>query len=97
VRRGQRLTFESTGEIHFGAGADQRANAGGKGGDPSQSTLPAPGMGVGGLIGRVGNGNPFPIGAGPAQVTMPANGRLFIGVNDRELSDNSGTFTVTIR
>jgi hypothetical protein len=97
VRRGQRLTFEATGEVHFGAGAEQKATAGGKGGDPSQPTLPAPGMGVGGLIGRVGNGNPFPIGAGPTQVTMPANGRLFIGVNDRELSDNSGTYTVTIR
>jgi len=98
VRRGQRLTFAATGEIHFGSGAEQTATPGGKGGDPSQSTLPAPGMGVGGLIARVGdNGNPFPIGAGPTQVTMPANGRLFIGVNDRELSDNSGTYVVTIR
>jgi len=97
VRRGQRLTFEATGETQFGSGPDQRATPAGKGGDPSQPTLPVPSSGVGALIGRIGNGNPFPIGAGPTQVTMPANGRLFIGVNDRELSDNSGMYTVTIR
>ena len=97
VRRNDRLTFEATGEIHFGSGPDQVASAGGKGGDPSQPTLPVPQTGVGALIGRVGNGAPFSIGAGPTTVTMPANGRLFIGVNDRELSDNNGTFTVTIR
>jgi hypothetical protein len=97
VRRGQRLTFQATGDIKFGSGPDQTANAAGKGGDASQPTLPVPQTGVGALIGRVNNGNPFPIGAGPITVTMPANGRLSIGVNDRELSDNSGTYMVTIR
>jgi hypothetical protein len=97
VRKGQRLTFQTTGEIHFGLGAEQAASPHGKSGDASQATLPVPQMGVGGLIARVDNGTPFPIGSGPAAVTMPANGRLYVGVNDRELSDNSGTFVVTIR
>lgn len=96
VRRGQRVTFEVNGEIHFGSGPDQVATAGGKGGDASQPTLPVPQSGVGALIGRINNGAPFPIGAG-GTVAMPAAGRLFIGVNDRELSDNSGTYQVTIR
>jgi len=96
VRKNQRLTFETNGEIHFGSGADQVATPGGKGGDASQPTLPVPQSGVGALIGRINNGTPFPIGAG-GTVTMPAAGRLFIGVNDRELSDNSGTYMVTIR
>ncbi len=96
VRRGQRVTFEVSGEIHFGSGAEQVATAGGKGGDASQPTLPVPQSGVGALIGRINNGAPFPIGAG-GTIGMPAAGRLFIGVNDRELSDNSGTYMVTIR
>jgi len=96
VRKGQRLTFQTTGQVQFGSGAEQAAGPDGKG-DPSQSQLPVPAMGVGGLIARVDNGTPFPIGSGPSAVTMPANGRLWVGVNDRELSDNSGTFTVTIR
>ena len=28
---------------------------------------------------------------------MPASGRLYLGVNDDELSDNSGAFQVTVR
>ncbi len=96
VRKNQRVTFEASGEIHFGSGAEQVATPGGKGGDASQPTLPLPQYGVGALIGRINNGAPFAIGAG-GTVTMPAAGRLFIGVNDRELSDNTGTYTVTIR
>jgi hypothetical protein len=96
VRRGQRVTFEPSGEIHFGRGPDQVADANGRQGDPSQPTLPVPSAGVGALIGRIGAGAPFVIGAQGA-ATMPANGRLFLAVNDRELSDNSGAFSVVIR
>ena len=42
------------------------------------------------------NGAPFPIGTSPQLVTMPANGRLYLGVNDDEFGDNSGAFAVTI-
>jgi len=96
VRRNQRVTFETSGEIKFGSGPDQSASAGGKGGDPSQPTLPVPQTGVGALIGRIGNGRPCVSGAG-ATVSIPAAGRLFLGVHDHELSDNSGTYMVTIR
>jgi len=96
VRRGQQLSIQSTGEIHFGSGGDQVADPNGKQGDPSQPTLPLPSAGVGALIGRIGNGTPFLIGA-QGSATMPASGRLFLGVNDRELSDNSGAFSVVIK
>jgi len=97
VRRGQRVTFVTTGEIHYGAGGDMVANADGKAGDSEQARLPVPEMGVGGLIGRVGEGKPFRIGVGPVTITMPANGRLSIGVNDGNLGDNTGMFSVTIK
>ena len=53
-------------------------------------------MPVGGLIGRVGNSAPFPIGSNTQRIRMPADGTLMLGVNDQNLGDNSGYFTVTI-
>ena len=49
----------------------------------------------GALIGRIDNGQPFFIGNQPA-VRMPANGQLFLGINDDILNDNTGDFYVTI-
>ena len=52
-------------------------------------------MGVGGLVARVGNSAPFPIGSNTNGITMPADGRLMLGVND-DILDNSGAFYVQI-
>ena len=51
---------------------------------------------MGGLIGRVGTGAPFAIGSGSTPITMPAAGRLYLGVNDTNTSDNAGAFSVTV-
>jgi hypothetical protein len=51
---------------------------------------------VGGLIGRVGVGTPFPIGSNTLPIVMPNDGRLTLGVNDNEVGDNSGYFTVAV-
>jgi hypothetical protein len=48
------------------------------------------------LIGRVGGSAPFVIGSNPQPFRMPASGVLMLGVNDNELTDNSGFFTVAI-
>ena len=45
---------------------------------------------------RIGRGGrPFAIGNLPT-VTMPAAGELFLGINDSNVKDNSGFFTVII-
>ena len=51
---------------------------------------------LGGLIARVDTGPAFPIGSNSQPITMPANGRLYLGINDDEFGDNSGAFTVVI-
>ena len=61
VRRGETLTFNATGEIRFGAGADAKATAGGS--EERSNENPVPTATTGTLIGRVGNGQPFAIGA----------------------------------
>lgn len=53
----------------------------------------------GALIGRIGeNGLPFAVGSDFASASL-APGRLFLGVNDRGVDNNSGSFTavVTVR
>jgi hypothetical protein len=48
------------------------------------------------LIGKVGNSAPFPIGSNTQPIVMPADGRLMLGVNDNDWSDNSGFFSVVV-
>lgn len=93
VKKGDRITFNTSGQISYG----QALTAGPDGnGDLRKPTYPVPVMPVGGLIGRVGNGTPFPIGSNSQPIVMPNDGRLMLGVNDDEIVDNSGAFTVTV-
>ena len=49
-----------------------------------------------GLIGRIGDtGAPFLVGAA-VDYTAPDDGRLFLGINDVDLSTNSGAFDATV-
>jgi hypothetical protein len=95
VRAGDLVAFRASGRINFGEGAD--ATAGPDGNDRLRSPAnPVAGMPVGGLIGRVGNSAPFPIGSNTQPIRMPADGPLMLGVNDQNLGDNSGSFMVTM-
>ncbi len=95
VKKGDRVYFTSNGQITVGPGfvatADGSATAGARVG------LPVPAMPAGGLIARVDTGAPFPIGSNTQPIVMPANGRLYLGVNDDQFGDNSGFFAVTVR
>jgi hypothetical protein len=95
VRAGDLIAFRATGRINFGQGATQ--TAGPDGNDSLKSAAyPVGVMPVGGLIGRVGNSAPFPIGSNTQPIRMPANGTLMLGVNDNEIGDNNGFFSVAI-
>jgi hypothetical protein len=93
VKKGDRVAFSTSGQVTFGAG-----QTAGPDGNPAlrQATYPVPEMPVGGLIGRVGTGKPFPIGSNAQPIVMPNDGRLMLGVNDNEPGDNSGAFAVTV-
>ena len=48
------------------------------------------------LIGRIGeDGAPFPVGS-QLQSKADTDGRLFLGVNDIDVGNNAGEFTVTV-
>ena len=95
VNQGDRVMFQASGQVQFGRGAGQTADPNG---NPAErrATYPDPTVPVGALIGRVGNSAPFGIGTQTQPLTMPASGRLMLGVNDNELGDNSGAFNVIV-
>jgi serine/threonine-protein kinase len=49
-----------------------------------------------GLIGRIGDGSPFPVGA-TRELTATQAGELYPRINDRVTSDNEGSLHVTVR
>jgi len=95
VNQGDPLWFQVTGEIRFTPNAEDRAGAAGSQAHKYVSGAPLPAALAGALIGRIDNGQPFGIGD-LASVRMPASGILYLGVNDDNVSDNTGQFQVVI-
>ena len=93
VLRGESLQFQSSGDIMISP-----TQSSGLGGSPAPAggPLPVGSAGPGALIARVGNGAPFLLSNNPSPMPMPAAGRLMLGVNDNDHTDNSGAFTVSI-
>lgn len=95
VRQGDRLTFNATGEVRLSTDSADVANANGSRAGRKAASAPVPEAAAGALIAKVGNSAPFPIGESQT-VTMPANGQLFLGINDDHVGDNSGGYRVTV-
>ncbi len=96
VTRGQWLRFEPSGEIRVSTNGDDTATAAGVRNFRLVDKAQIPTIPVGALIGRVNNGQPFSIGDTTQAFQMPADGRLFLGVNDDHLPDNSGNYVVKV-
>jgi hypothetical protein len=95
VKLGDRLAFSASGRISIRRESTERVGPDGSTTE-NRTGAPLPSIGVGGLIGRVGMGVPFAIGSHTDPIPMPGNGRLYLGVNDAGVSDNSGSFVVSI-
>ncbi|HKB11134.1 MAG TPA: LecA/PA-IL family lectin [Vicinamibacterales bacterium] len=94
VKQGDRVAFSASGEITYGRSPGQTASP--DGGADHRAQYPIPSVPVGALIGKVGNSPPFGIGTQTQPLAMPASGKLMLGINDNELADNGGFFTVTV-
>lgn len=93
VRRGELISFTTTGEVQLSDNRNDRARSAGTNRMAPGSPLPA--VNAGALIGRIGNGQAFGIGD-QASVPMPSDGVLYLAVNDDERADNAGEFIVSI-
>lgn len=102
LRSGDSVTITATGSITAGRRAGAVSADGGRVGFGSVvGTYPVAQAGVGALIGyiRLNNGQitqPFLVGS-QSTFTAPADGRLFLLINDDNYGDNTGQFDVRIR
>jgi hypothetical protein len=96
IRAGQQVFFEANGEIRWGPG--RRDGPEGEQNSPVNNNRPMPNRPAAALIGRVGAGSQdnFYIGADRGGIRMRSSGRLFLGLNDDVLSDNTGYFRVVV-
>ena len=95
VRIGQELLFTAEGQVRWGP--NRRDGAAGERNSPSNPGRPMPNRNAAALIGKVGvNGDPFFIGDDREPIRVRGSGRLFLGLNDDYLQDNSGSLRVTI-
>jgi hypothetical protein len=108
VRKGERLFFMTTGEVHWRA-RDRTTTADGEEGVPGWK------VGPGGVRGRIGvDGKPFDLGARttpfadmhvhgphhrypPPPVRMSREGPLYLGFKNFTAGANTGLFEVTVR
>jgi hypothetical protein len=96
VSRGQYLRFEPSGEIRLSMNGEDIGRPAGALSARHADKATIPTIPVGALIGRVGNGQPFSIGDTTTAFDMPDSGRLFLGVNDDHVQDNSGNYVVKV-
>lgn len=103
VRAGDQITFSATGMViagrRIGEVGPEGARSSGFGG--IVGTRPLPSSGPGALIGyiRQPSGQPSQVFLVGSQLTFtaPADGRLYLLINDDNYSDNGGAFKVKIR
>src|SRR5450759_3012697 len=87
VRKGQTITFSTTGEVQLSDDPTDTANADGARKARYATNAPLKQTLAGGLIVRIGNGLPFGIG-NQSSIVAPAGGLLFLGSNDDGFGDN---------
>ena len=94
VRAGQTVYFTATGRVSWGPG--RRDGPAGERNSPRNPARPIPGRPGAALIGKVGDQDPFFIGDEQGPVRVRETGRLYLGINDDFLGDNSSNFRVTV-
>jgi len=98
VRAGDVIRFDPTGVIQWGPG--RQDGPGGEVNSPYNRNRPMADQPGGSLIGRIGTGtgtgDMFYVGADRGTFRARTSGRLYLGVNDDYLPDNSGSFRVIV-
>ena len=94
VSAGELIEIEVSGTINFRAGDAVGPDGFGPDEHDRHNELPCANHAA--LIGKIGaDGSPFPVGS-QRLVVAPAGGRLFLGVNDRDVGNNEGAFALRI-
>lgn len=95
VRAGEMIMFDAEGTVRLSDDANDAADPGGSYTGRRATNAPLRRAAAGGLIARIGAESITFIGD-RRSLRAPASGRLYLGVNDDHLPDNSGEFRVTV-
>ena len=95
VRAGQILMLGSSGSIQMSGNTQDTATPAGSTSGRRAPDAPILNQAAGALIARIGDYGPIFIGSRQS-FNAPVSGRLYFGVNDDHLPDNSGEFVVNV-
>ncbi|OFW17414.1 MAG: hypothetical protein A3F70_10515 [Acidobacteria bacterium RIFCSPLOWO2_12_FULL_67_14] len=95
VSRGDVITFDVSGTIQLSTDSNDVAGPAGARSGRLAPNAPLRNQAAGALIGRIGSSGAFGIG-NQRSVRAPASGRLYLGINDDHLPDNTGEFNVMV-
>jgi hypothetical protein len=96
LREGDVIDVTATGRVFYARGRDDYAEPEGRAGRPATAAAPLPRRDIGALVARVADGPPFATGVALDNHRVTTGGRLYLGVNDDVLTDNSGEFRVNV-
>ena len=94
LRNGQEIYFQTTGQVTWSP--NRRVDADGTRNSKPDTNRPLPERNSGALIGRIGERDIFYIGTDMGPFRVRGNGRLYLGVNDDRLDDNTGSYRVIV-
>lgn len=95
VRAGDTLVFDVDGTVQLSNDGNDIASAAGSRSGRQANDAPLRDRPAGALIARIGSSAPLFVG-NRRTLRAPASGRLYLGVNDDYLADNSGEFRVAV-
>jgi len=95
VRAGDTLIFDSQGTVRLSNNGNDIAGVGGALSGRRAPDAPLNNQTAGALIARIGNSDTLFVG-NRRSMRAPAGGRLYLGVNDDYMADNSGDFQVSV-
>ncbi len=95
LRRGDKVSINTSGSYQYGKASGQTSSADGLQGETMKNRPPCPKLTPCALVGRVGFGDPFEIGASNEFVAKEL-GALSLRVNEQPVYDNSGALDAEI-
>jgi hypothetical protein len=94
LRNGQEVYFETSGQVTWSP--NRRVDADGTRNSKPDTNRPLPERNSGALVGRIGERDIFFIGTDAGPFRVRGNGRLYLGVNDDQVDDNTGSYRVVV-
>ena len=94
LRAGQEIYFQTSGQVTWAP--NKRVDADGTRNSKADTARPLPGRNSGAMLGRIGERDTFFVGMDIGPFRVRSNGRLYLGVNDDRLDDNTGAYYVIV-